>query len=556
MKILFIIKYKILGAVRRLLSFRKEPFLKKALISTFLFSYLYGGLELLLKFFYFINSFTPVGSILLERLFFVYFFFLFIMLIVSSLILGYSSFFKSKETDFLLSLPLSNRDIWFYNYAKVSLMSSWAFIFLSIPVIAAFGLVKDAAMSFYLLTVAGFFPFIIITSILGNIILFAFLAIVPKKYMKYVLTVILTSMIYILWTTIPKGTYYESTNVMFIINTLLRHTDITLNNFLPSAWLARELLESLDGNFKNYLFFLMLSLSQGLFLIANMYLISEYLYHRIYVNEQSHKAKKFYFISKARPFYNKYLRKLIPSKYMAIIFKDFVVFFRDPLQWSQFFVFFGLIFLYIINLRNMRYDLDDPFWKNLITFFNLGAVCLTMATLNTRFIFPLISIEGKRIWILGMVPGERKKLVYAKYFYSAIISFIVVIPLIILSNSVIKSGFGIYVLSLATGLAASMTLSAFSVGLGALYPNFKSESPSEIVSGFGATFVLVLSIMYIIYVVGIEGYIGHLIFVAGISGVWKYILFVFGAVIITSSSVAVGYFSLRKGAQHFEDIDF
>jgi ABC-2 type transport system permease protein len=44
----------------------------------------------------------------------------------------------------------------------------------------------------------------------------------------------------------------------------------------------------------------------------------------------------------------------------------------------------------------------------------------------------------------------------------------------------------------------TLTLNGLSVGLGALYPNFKEENPSKIVSGFGGTFCLVLSFLYIL----------------------------------------------------------
>ena len=44
-------------------------------------------------------------------------------------------------------------------------------------------------------------------------------------------------------------------------------------------------------------------------------------------------------------------------------------------------------------------------------------------------------------------------------------------------------------------------LSAMSVGMGALYPNFKEDNPSKIVSGFGGTLNLVLSVLFVTVVV-------------------------------------------------------
>src|SRR3981081_3471938 len=44
----------------------------------------------------------------------------------------------------------------------------------------------------------------------------------------------------------------------------------------------------------------------------------------------------------------------------------------------------------------------------------------------------------------------------------------------------------------------TFTLTGLAVGLGVLYPNFKEENPTKIVSGFGGTFCLVLSFLYIL----------------------------------------------------------
>ncbi|MCK5706761.1 MAG: hypothetical protein KAI43_03835 [Candidatus Aureabacteria bacterium] len=555
-KTLTLFKYRFIQAIRKVIDFKNDPLLKQLVISFFIFGYLFGGFFLLYKFFNFVNSITPVGGIILDRLFYVYFFILFIMLIVSSLIIGYSTFFRIRETEFLFYLPLKISELWLYKFIKVIFMSSWAFLFLSIPVVISFGIVKKADIYYYFLTAISLFPFLVITSCLGVAVLFAFLKIVPKKYAKYFLTFFFMVMIYTIFQTIPRGTYYESTNIIFIINTLLKHTDITLNKFLPSSWMAGQQLMSLERDYKGFFSFFLLSLSNALFMTVNIYYFASKVYPKLYTEERSHGQKKYYRNIKLFQIIRKIMDRLFPRKYVAIITKDFTSFVRDPMQWSQFLVFFGLIFLYVINLKNMKYDLDDPFWKNLITFFNLGAVCLTLATLNTRFIFPLISIEGQRIWILGMIPGRRRDIIYIKYFYTAILSIIMIVPLTILSNFIIRSSLWIYFLSILTALLVSLTLSAISVGLGALYPDFKAESPSEIVSGFGGTLVLVLSIMYIVAVVGIEGYIGHVLVITKLSTPVLWALFITAILVIVSASFITSYLSLKAGIKNIDDMDF
>jgi len=42
------------------------------------------------------------------------------------------------------------------------------------------------------------------------------------------------------------------------------------------------------------------------------------------------------------------------------------------------------------------------------------------------------------------------------------------------------------------------------VGLGAIYPNLKEDNPSKIVAGFGGTLNLVLSLIFVLSIIGLE----------------------------------------------------
>jgi len=46
-------------------------------------------------------------------------------------------------------------------------------------------------------------------------------------------------------------------------------------------------------------------------------------------------------------------------------------------------------------------------------------------------------------------------------------------------------------------------LSALAVGIGALFPNLREDNPSKIVSGFGGTLNLVLSILFLVLIVAL-----------------------------------------------------
>ncbi|MGD0094771.1 MAG: hypothetical protein ABSE73_33080, partial [Planctomycetota bacterium] len=194
---------------------------------------------------------------------------------------------------------------------------------------------------------------------------------------------------------------------------------------------------------------------------------------------------------------------------MVLIVKDLKTFLRDPAQWSQVLIFFGILTLYIGNLRNFRYPLEQAFYRNLISFLNLGATCMTLATLTSRFVFPLVSLEGRSFWVLGLAPIQRRQMVLAKFYYSFGGAALLTLSLVALSNYVLRDAGEVLWIQLATAVLLSLGLSGLSVGMGAYFPSFNERNPSKIVSGFGGTLTLILAITLVIFTIIGEGLVCH-----------------------------------------------
>src|SRR5438876_8952690 len=108
------------------------------------------------------------------------------------------------------------------------------------------------------------------------------------------------------------------------------------------------------------------------------------------------------------------------------------MFWRDTAQWAQSLMLFGLLAVYIFNLRHFTQQLTNPFWINLVSFLNLGACSLNLATLTTRFVYPQFSLEGKRLWIVGMAPIGLVKVVKTKFWEASVAALVVTLGLILL----------------------------------------------------------------------------------------------------------------------------
>ena len=187
-----------------------------------------------------------------------------------------------------------------------------------------------------------------------------------------------------------------------------------------------------------------------------------------------------------------------PSDALALLVKDARMFWRDTAQWGQTLVLLGLLGVYIINLRHFSERLTNPFWVHLVCYLNLGACALNLATLTTRFVYPQFSMEGKRLWIIGLAPMGLARVLRIKSGWPAGRRSAVSLGLILLSCHMLRIPLdrALY-LGLIIG-TMTFTLAALATGLGALFPNFREENPAKIVSGFGGTLCLVASFLYIV----------------------------------------------------------
>jgi ABC-2 type transport system permease protein len=187
-----------------------------------------------------------------------------------------------------------------------------------------------------------------------------------------------------------------------------------------------------------------------------------------------------------------------------LVIKDIRLFRRDPVQWSQFIIFFGLLMLYFANIdrfRQHRADLSIMTWVNIVSFLNLAVVGLILSTFTTRFIYPLISLEGRRFWILGRLPIERDTILWGKFLFAACGSWVPCAALVLASDILLDVSILVMLVHQFISVLLCMGLSGMAVGLGAIMPDFREQSPSKIAAGFGGTLNLVLSAIYILLVV-------------------------------------------------------
>lgn len=503
-------------AWRRMLSTGEQNRLLTAVIVLFVGGYFLLAFWLFYRGMRFVETFPGLGGLLVERLLYLLFAFLFVLLFFSNVVISYSNFFRNRESSFLIALPIPSATIFRWKFIESALLASWAFVFLIAPLLAAYGLVHQQPWHFYFITSALVVIFVVLPSVIGS-----WAAVTLARYMdrkSFQITLILVGGLALLigaqWLR-PEAITDEmlETRVLAVLDRMLMKTRFTMFPLLPSYWLSTGVLNWAERAFTGTLFFSLVLLSNALFfgflaftkLGEPFYSAASAVQSRgtIFGHwEWFHRWQKV----RQRSAYRaggleRALRLFLPrlrSEYLALLVKDVRVFWRDTTQWGQTLVLFGLLGVYVINLRHFSSQLTNPFWVNLVSFLNLGACSLNLATLTTRFVYPQFSLEGKRVWIVGMAPLGLVRVVKTKFALTSFSSLALTLGLIWLSCRMLKLPLDATLFFAVSITVMTFALNGLATGLGVLYPNFREENPSKIVSGFGGTFCLVLSFLYIV----------------------------------------------------------
>ena len=235
---------------------------------------------------------------------------------------------------------------------------------------------------------------------------------------------------------------------------------------LPSWWLSAGLLEAAGGDWSEGLKFLALMIANALFCRQVAIWTSLRLYRPAYValHTMAHARRK----ARAGWIDRSLIRalRLLPPAMRWMMIKDLRLFRRDSAQWSQFLIFFGLLVLYFVNIHPFSYESNYAGWVNMVSFLNLTVVGLLMSTFTTRFIFPMLSLEGRRFWLLGLLPVRRETILWSKFAFALAASLLPCSALIALSDLMLRVSLLVLVIHQATCLILCLGLSGIAVGLG------------------------------------------------------------------------------------------
>ena len=483
----------------------------------------------------FILRFPDLARELLQYLLAIFFFFLGLMLVFSNAIISWTSLFRSRETAFLMSAPMGAEFIYLYKFTETLWFSSWAFLFLGTPLMVAYGRRLDMGFTFYAGAALLIGLFIFIPAGLGNLAALLIARFVPhfrRRILVVAGALLLGSLIFLIYQVLALRDYAIPLDQRWM-RAVISNLDFAQNPLCPSYWVAGGINalalathpEKLVGGVdpmataasarQDALVYALAILANALFFPRLGFVLARRWFFESWCSAQGSESRKRYVENRLVEVGWDVAFCWVPRHLRLLMLKDLRAFLRDPVQWSQFLIFFGLLAVYFLNLRSFAYHLKVAEWKTLIALLNLCATALTLSTFTSRFIFPQLSLEGRRFWLLGVAPSERSAILVGKFLFCFTGAMAVSSSLILTSSLMLRIPAPTALLHFAATIGICFGLAGLSVGLGAVYPDFREDNPSKIVSGFGGTLNLILSLAFVSSVVAVTGFLGRDTLLAG-----------------------------------------
>ncbi len=506
-----------------------------------------------------------VGIVADQHLFVHFFLVLAIMLAFSNAILTFSSLYGRTEAAYLLSMPVHAREVVLVKWFEGLALSSWSFMLLGVPLMLAVPQNVDVSWVYYPLFLGHFAGFVAIPACVGLLAACAVALWAPRRPVTLAIGLgSLVLLVIIFWLSTISRYANESQQWLDEIFTQVSRVDQPL---LPSSWTAKGVVAAMRGDVETSLFYLMVVAANGLF--ASWLTVN--LLGRSWADAYSRAQQGRYHATIRRGWLTSAatwaLFFYLPQTYRRVIRKDVRSFSRDPTQWSQMLIMIGLLVIYVVNLRRLPLDFQDPATKGLIAFLNLATVSLILATFTSRFVFPLLSLESQQLWLLELLPIRRGSLLLIKFCFALAVTSVSAVGVIGLAATVLELSTVWTAVNLVVALGVCIGLSGLAIGLGARFPMLGQRNPARIAAGFGGTLNLIASMLFVgamlfgVAYLNIHGIAGALQVTGGGSLTlvvpatltnqgWLMLAGLFGL------SAAVAAVSLAIGGRHFARLEY
>ena len=424
----------------------------------------------------------------------------------SAVVTALSTFFLSEDLRLLLVAPIAPRRLFYARFVRTLAQSSWMVVVFVVPLLVGIGLGHCAPLSYYVAAPLAVVPFVIVPVAIGTAATLLLVNIFPARRARDILMLMgllfAGSLIVLLRMIKPEQLMHVESlpDVTDFFATL----QSPVTPLLPSFWAAESVFASMQGRVDWLHLAALWTTALGLtVLVAG----ANERWHFLGFSK-SQEARKTRF---TRLELLERMTRALPVSSVSrhLLLKDLKIFLRDVSQWSQLLLLVALVLVYLYNFRVLdleRIPYMSGMIKNVYAFVNLAMAGLVMSTVCARFVFPGVSAEGGAFWIIRTAPISLRAFLWSKFWIGLLPVFVLTEGLTVAANYFLGIDPFLRIVAAVTVLFMSLAMVGLATGLGARYPRFNAENPSQVAGSYGGVAFMIVAVLYMIVLIGLIGW--------------------------------------------------
>ncbi len=424
----------------------------------------------------------------------------------SGVVASLSTFFLSDDLRLILAAPVSRRRVFLARFARTVAQSGWMVVVFLVPVLAGVAAAKCAPPWFVLLAPLTVVPFVVIPVGLGSVVTLGLVNVFPARRARDIL--MLMGLVFAI--SIVMLLRFIQPERLLRVESMPEVTDFfaTLQSpitpLLPSFWAGEALFAGLQGG-ADWLHIAALWTTAAAVVIGVAAAFDRWHFAGFSKSQEARKAR----FSQWRVLDRVVGVLPLSAVRRHLLVKDLKVFLRDVSQWSQLLLLMALMLVYLYNFRVL--DLDRiPYMsgvlKNAYAFLNLAMAGFVMATVTVRFVFPAVSAEGAAFWIIRSAPISLRDFLWSKFWTGLVPILLLTELLTIAGNELLGVDPFLKRVSAAAIVFMSFAMVGLAAGLGARYPRFAADNPSQVAGSYGGVAFMIMAVFYILVMIVLIGW--------------------------------------------------
>lgn len=477
----------------------------------------------------------------------------------SGVVTTLSTFFLSDDLRLLMAAPIGRRRLFYARFTRTVVQSSWMVVIFIVPVLLGTGFARCATATFFLTALLTVVPFVVIPVAIGAAVTLLLVNVFPARRARDILMLMgllfAAGLVLLLRFVQPEQ--------LLRVESLPEITDFfatmqsPITPLLPSFWAGEVLFAGLKSA-SDLLHLAALWSTAGALTLGLAFAYDRWHFAGFSKSQEARKARftRLTFLDR--------LARALPLSIVRrhLLVKDAKVFMRDVSQWSQLLLLLALVMVYLYNFRVLdleRIPYMSGVLKNIYALLNLGMAGFVMATVAVRFVFPAVSAEGAAFWIIRTAPISMHDFLWSKFWTGLVPVLVLTEALTVVANEFLGVDPFLKVVSAVTIVFMSFALVGLAMGLGARYPRFAAENPSQVAGSFGGISFMVAAVLFIVVTIVLVGWPSSVFLLQrsrGIAPGGDLKMFMSGCFTAAAAlSIATWWLSMRSGVRALQQMD-